>query len=131
MISAPALFCLNGACKKSFFSWRSVEGKDTDNATGINNILTAHSRTALAFDNNKEKSVIYYLKSGMQILCEVHLFTPKYSQLQRNHQQAEIFLVYTFPTHQWVQWSQAVYNDTSLHFSQQVTANKSDYKEKP
>ena len=42
-----------------------MEGKDTDNATGINNILTAHSHISPATDNKKKKSL-----SGYDLLLE-------------------------------------------------------------
>lgn len=64
-----------------------MEGRHTDNTTGINNILTPYSNISKAIDNKNEKKkdeegggggffggVIHYLKSGMQIACKVGYF---------------------------------------------------------
>lgn len=43
-----------------------MKGKDTDNATGINNILTLQSHIAPATDNKKKKKTL----SGYDLLLE-------------------------------------------------------------
>lgn len=53
--------------KLFFFSWRLVEGRDTDNATGIISHLVVKSHRLLTIIKTVFQGMIYYWQSGMQM----------------------------------------------------------------